>query len=254
MPQTITKVSIIPLLNLPLVKRGDDLTSLIINGLSSSGEKLEDNDILVISQKIVSKSEGNMVDLNDVTPSHEAQKLAGEVGKDPRIVHLILKESRRVVRKRRDVLITEQKKGWICADAGVDFSNVPGDNVTILPEDPDRTAGVIRNRIRENLKVNIAVLICDSQGRPFRMGSVGVALGYAGLAGLVSRIGDEDLYHYRLHHTKIAIADQIASSALLVMGETNEGVPAAIVRGLDLFPKFGTGQQLIRPADEDLFR
>lgn len=254
MPKTITRVSIIPLPNLPLVTRGDDLTALIINGLSNSGEKLEDNDILVISQKVVSKAEGNMVDLNDVTPSREAQKLAGEVGKDPRIVHLILKESKRVVRKSRGVLITEHKKGWICADAGVDFSNVPGSSVTLLPEDPDRTAGAIRNCIREHLKVDIAVLICDSQGRPFRMGSVGVALGYAGLAGLVSRIEDEDLYHYRLQHTQIAVADQVASSALLVMGETNEGVPAAIVRGLDLSHKRGTGQELIRPADEDLFR
>jgi coenzyme F420-0:L-glutamate ligase/coenzyme F420-1:gamma-L-glutamate ligase len=136
----------------------------------------------------------------------------------------------------------------------VDFSNVPGSSVTLLPEDPDRTAGAIRNFIREHLKVDIAVLICDSQGRPFRMGSVGVALGYAGLAGLVSRIEDEDLYHYRLQHTQIAVADQVASSALLVMGETNEGVPAAIVRGLDLSHKRGTGQELIRPADEDLFR
>ncbi len=254
MPKIINRVSIIPIPNLPLVTRGDDLTALLLDGLSNSGEKLADNDILVIAQKIVSKSEGNSVELNDVTPSREAQKLAEEVGKDPRIVHLILKESKRVVRKSRGVLITEHKKGWICADAGVDFSNVPGDSVTLLPEDPDRTAGAIRNRIRENLKVDIAVLICDSQGRPFRMGSVGVALGYAGLAGLVSRIGDEDLYHYRLHHTQVAVADQVASSALLVMGETNEGVPAAIVRGLDLSRKRGVGPELIRPADEDLFR
>ena len=253
MPETVSKISIIPLLNLPLIKKGDDLVALIINGLSDSGEKLQDNDILVLSQKIVSKAEGNTVDLNQVIPSKEALELAREVGKDPRVVHLILKESNRIVRKSYGVLITEHKKGWICADAGVDFSNVPENSVALLPDDPDRTAETVRNRIREYLKVEIAVLISDSQGRPFRNGSIGVALGYAGMPGLISKIGDEDLYHYKLQHTRIAMADQIASSALMVMGESNEGVPAAIVRGLDLPQKHGTGKDLIRPEAEDLF-
>ena len=253
MPETVSKISIIPLLNLPLIKKGDDLVALIISALSDSGEKLQDNDILVLSQKIVSKAEGNTVDLNQVIPSKEALELAREVGKDPRVVHLILKESKRIVRKSYGVLITEHKKGWICADAGVDFSNVPGNSVALLPDDPDRTAETVRNRIREYLKVEIAVLISDSQGRPFRNGSIGVALGYAGMPGLISKIGDEDLYHYKLQHTRIAMADQIASSALMVKGESNEGVPAAIVRGLDLPQKHGTGKDLIRPEAEDLF-
>jgi len=254
MSKAVNKLSIIPLLNLPLVKKGDDLLTLIIDSLDSSGEKLRDNDILVIAQKIVSKAEGKTVDLNEITPSRDAQELAREVGKDPRVVHLILNESIRVVRKSYGVLITEHKKGWICADAGVDFSNVAGDSVALLPDDPDKSAETIRKHIRERLNVEIAVLISDSQGRPFRMGSVGVALGYAGMAGLISKIGDEDLYHYRLQHTRIAAADQIASSALLVMGESNEGVPAAIVRGLDLSSERGTSRELIRPAGEDLFR
>ena len=253
MPETVSKISIIPLLNLPLIKKGDDLVALIISALSDSGEKLQDNDILVLSQKIVSKAEGNTVDLNQVIPSKEALELAREVGKDPRVVHLIIKESKRIVRKSYGVLITEHKKGWICADAGVDFSNVPGNSVALLPDDPDRTAETVRNRIREYLKVEIAVLISDSQGRPFRNGSIGVALGYAGMPGLISKIGDEDLYHYKLQHTRIAMADQIASSALMVKGESNEGVPAAIVRGLDLPQKHGTGKDLIRPEAEDLF-
>lgn len=253
MPKTIGEISIIPLLNLPLIQKGDDLVALIISCISDSGEELQDNDILVLSQKIVSKSEGNTVDLNGVIPSKEALELAQEVGKDPRIVHLILKESKRIVRKSYGVLIVEHKKGWICADAGLDFSNVPGDCVALLPKDPDRTAETIRNRIRECLKVEIAVLISDSQGRPFRNGTVGVALGCAGMPGLVSKIGDEDLYHYKLQHTQVALADQVASSALMVMGEANEGVPAVIVRGLALPQKSGTAKDLIRPEEEDLF-
>jgi len=254
MPKTVNRVSIIPVLNLPLIKRGDDLAALIIDCLRNSGEKLQDKDILVIAQKIVSRAEGKTIDLNEITPSREAQELAQEVGKDPRIVHLILKESNRLVRKSHGVLIMEHKRGWICADAGVDFSNVPGDSVTLLPENPDSTAVTIRNRVHEQLKADIAVIISDSQGRPFRMGSVGIALGYAGLPGLINQRGDEDLYHYQLQHTQRAIADQVASSALLVMGESNEGVPVAIVRGLDIPPKHAAGNELIRPADEDLFR
>ena len=254
MPKTIGKVSIIPLLNIPLIQGGDDLVGIIIKSLSDSGEELQNKDILVLSHKIVSKSEGNMVDLNEVIPSEEALELAQEVGKDPRIVHLILKESKRVVRKHYGVLIVEHKSGWVCADAGVDFSNVSGDCVALLPEDPDMTAAVIRNRIQECLKVEIAVLISDSQGRPFRNGAIGIALGYAGMPGLVSKVGYEDLYHYRLRRTQVAFADQVASSALMVMGETNEGVPAVIVRGLDFLSGTGIAKDLIRSEEGDLFR
>ncbi len=254
MLKTVRKISIIPLLNLPLIQKGDDLVDIITNCVSDSGEKLRDNDILVLSQKIVSKSEGNTVDLSEVIPSKEALRLAQEVGKDSRVIHLILKESKRIVRKSYGVLIMEHKKGWICADAGLDFSNVPGDCVALLPKDPDRTAEAIRNRIREHLKVEIAVIISDSQGRPFRNGAVGVAVGCAGMPGLISKIGDEDLYHYRLRHAQVAIADEVASSAIMVMGESNEGVPAVIVRGLALPQKNGTARDLVRSKGKDLFR
>ena len=253
MPETIGSISIIPVAHLPLIKKGDDLAALLLAAIRESNLKLQDKDILVISQKIISKAEGNTVDLKQVTPSIEAQTLSKEVGKDPRIVHLILEESKRVVRKCYGVLITEHKKGWICADAGVDYSNVPGDCVALLPRDPDATAETIRNYIKKILEVDIAVSIIDSQGRPFRYGSVGTALGYAGISGLINRIGDEDLFHYRLKHTRIALADQIASSALMVMGECNEGIPAAIVRGLHFSQEQGTGKDIIRLADEDLF-
>lgn len=254
MPNTINKVSIIPLLNLPLIRRGDDLVNIILECLSDSGEELLNGDILVLSQKIVSKAEGNTVDLNEVAPSKEALELSREVGKDPRLVHLILKESKRIVRKSHGVLIMEHKRGWICADAGVDFSNVADNYVTLLPEEPDRTAENIRNRLRESLHVEIAILISDSHGRPFRNGSVGVALGCAGMPALVSLIGDEDLYHYKLRHAQVAFADQVASSALLVMGEANEGVPVAIVRGLNISRKKGAARDLIRSQEKDLFR
>jgi coenzyme F420-0:L-glutamate ligase/coenzyme F420-1:gamma-L-glutamate ligase len=254
MPNTINKVSIIPLPNLPLIRRGDDLVNIIIRCLSDSGEELLKGDILVLSQKIVSKAEGNTVDLNEVAPSKEALELAQEVGKDPRLVHLILKESKRIVRKSYGVLIMEHKKGWICADAGVDFSNVAGNCVALLPEEPDRTAENIRDRLRQSLHVEIAILISDSQGRPFRNGSVGVALGCAGMPALVSLIGDEDLYHYKLRHAQAAFADQVASSALLVMGEANEGVPAVIVRGLNFSRKKEPARDLIRSQEKDLFR
>lgn len=254
MPKAIRKVSIIPVANLPLIEEGDDLVDIIIRCLNDSKEVLQNNDVLVLSQKIVSKSEGNTVDLNKVTPSSEALALAEEVGKDPKMLHIILKESKRIVRKRYGVLITEHKKGWICANAGVDFSNVQGDYVSLLPKNPKRTAEIILKRLQEHLKIKIAVLICDSQGRPFREGVVGVALGYAGMSGLVSKKGEEDLYRYKLRNTEIALADQIASAALLVMGESNEGVPVAIVRGLDLPPRNRRRKDLIRPEKNDLFR
>ncbi len=254
MPEELRGVAIIPLANMPLIEEGDDLVSLIIGCIKSSGEALQDGDVLVLCQKIVSKSEGSIVSLKEVVPSREALELAGEVGKDPRIVQLILKESKRIVRKRPGVLIVEHKKGWVCADAGIDFSNVPGDCVTLFPEDPDRTAEDIRRRICALLGVEIVVLISDSQGRPFRNGAIGMALGCAGMPGVISKAGHEDLYGYKLRRTQIAFADLVASAAVMVMGETDEGVPAAIVRGLKYPPSDSTDIGLIRPEAEDMFR
>jgi len=255
MKESTRTISIIPLRNVTLIQKGDDLVDLIIDCLKRSGEVLLENDILVVTHKIVSKSEGSTVNLNEVTPSPEALELAQEVGKDPRMVHLILSESNRIVRKRHGVLITEHKEGWICANAGLDYSNVPDDYVALLPKDPFKTAESIRKRIRESLKVDIAVLISDSQGRPFRNGIVGVALGYAGMPGLISKVGEDDLYHYKLQSKEIALADQVASAALLVMGESNEGVPVAIVRGLELNQKKSAAKKdLIRSKENDLFR
>lgn len=254
MKKATTRISITPLPNLPLIQKGDDLVNLVIHCLKRSGEVLLDNDILVVCHKVVSKSEGTTVDLNEITPSPAALELAREVGKDPRMVHLVLKESKRIVRKRYGLLIMEHKKGWICANAGMDYSNVPDDCVALLPRNPFKTAERIRQRISESLKVDIAVLISDSQGRPFRNGIVGVALGYAGMPGLISKAGEDDLYHYKLQSTEIALADQLASAALLVMGESNERVPVAIVRGLEFQRKKASAHDLIRAKENDLFR
>jgi len=247
-------ISIIPLVGIPLVERGNDIFDMILGALKNSKEIVKNSDILVISHKIISKAEGSMVDLEKVRPSKEALALADEVGKDPKVVHVILEESKRIVRKHYDRLIVEHKRGWICANAGVDFSNVPGDFVALLPKNPDSTAEEIRQRIRERLDVEVAVMIIDSQGRPFRKGIVGVALGYSGMQGLVDRAGGEDLYNYKLRNTTVALADQIASAASLVMGEGNEGIPAVIVRGLVLGDKYDCGKDLIRGEGEDLFR
>jgi len=255
MGETVGKISIIPLTGLPLIQKWDNLVEIIIEALKGSGEELLDHDVLVISHKIVSKSEGSVVYLDDVTPSEAATALAMEVGKDPRMVHLILEESDRIVRKRYGLLITEHKRGgWVCANAGLDFSNVPDDGVALLPKDPDRSAETIRVRLRDRLGVEIAVIICDSQGRPFRNGIIGVALGCAGMSGLVSKIGCEDLYGYRLKNTEIALVDQLSSAALLVIGESNEAVPVAIIRGLPPPSKKGTAKELIRAKEKDLFR
>ena len=244
MPEMLGGIAIIPITGLPLISKGNDLVGIIIGHLRDSGEELRDNDVLVLCQKIISKAEGSSVNLKEVSPSREALDLARETGKDPRIIHLILKESKRIVRKCRGVLIVEHKMGWICADAGIDFSNVPGDWVTLLPVDPDRTAESIRKRIQELLNTEIAVLINDSQGRPFRNGAIGVAFGCSGLPCVVSKAGHEDLYGYKLQKTRIGFADLLASSAVIVMGETNEGVPAAIIRGLELTPSRSTAQDL----------
>jgi len=247
-------ISIIPLSGWPLVQKGDDVVEILFQGLKDREESLLDGDILVITQKIISKAEGSVVDLNDVEPSTRALRLAEEIGKDPKLLDIILKESKRIVRKRRGVVITEHRRGWVCANSGVDYSNVPGDAVSLLPRDPDESAENIRHRIESNLGVEVAVVIIDSQGRPFRKGVVGVALGQAGISGLVSKAGEEDLHHYKLKGAESALTDQVASAALLVMGESSEGIPAAVVRGLDYRRSGVPATVFVRSEEEDLFR
>ena len=234
---------------LPEVRRGDDLGELIASKI-----KLEPGDVLVVAQKVVSKSEGRVVDLRTVVASDEAVRLAPGLvaAPDPRFVQVVLDESVRVLRSQR-VLITETRHGFVCANSGIDHSNAAEpDTVTLLPEDPDASAEGLRRRIHDLTGVAVGVIVSDTFGRPWRLGIVNVALGVAGLPALVDLRGSLDDAGQPLHATVLAIADDVASAAGLVMGKTNR-TPAVVVRGLGVEGQ-GRGRDLVRPADEDLFR
>ena len=243
------RIEILGVDGMPEVSPGDDLGELI-----SSRARLEPGDVVVVAQKVVSKSEGRFRDLTTVIPSDEAVSLASHLiaTPDPRIVQVILDESVRVVRTER-VLITETRHGYVCANGGVDHSNIPGsDVVTLLPEDPDASANHVRARIRDLSGVEVGVIVSDTFGRPWRMGIVNVALGVAGLPALVDLRGHMDDAGKELRATVLAIADDLASAAGLIMGKA-ERTPVVIVRGFELHGD-GRGRDLIRPAAEDLFR
>jgi coenzyme F420-0:L-glutamate ligase/coenzyme F420-1:gamma-L-glutamate ligase len=212
---------------------------------------VEDGDVVVLAQKIVSKSEGRVVRLADVEPSDRAREIAGD--EDPRRIEVILREAARLVRVRPPLVIAETKHGFICASAGVDSSNAPEPGMLVLlPEDPDASAARIRARIRELSGRDVAVLITDSFGRPWRQGTTDIALGAAGLQVMLDLRGRHDRVGYELHYTMIAVADEIAGAAELVMGKTN-GIPAAILRGLEVAGE-GTARDLVIPEERDLFR
>jgi coenzyme F420-0:L-glutamate ligase/coenzyme F420-1:gamma-L-glutamate ligase len=245
----VTHLELIRVEGLPEVRPGDDLGELI-----GSRSKFEPGDVIVVAQKVVSKSEGRIVSLQSVSASSEAVRIASDLiaGPDPRMVQVVLDESVRVLRSHR-VLITETRHGFVCANGGVDHSNVPGeDKVTLLPADPDASADRLRSRLRELTGVDVGVIVSDTFGRPWRLGIVNVALGVAGLPALLDLRGSLDDAGKPLHATVLAIADDIAAAAGIVMGKTAR-TPAVIVRGLRLEGS-GRGRDLVRPAAEDLFR
>lgn len=217
---------------------------------------LRDHDVVVLAQKIVSKSEGRIVSLDTVTPSPRAVELGATVLKDPRLVELILRESKEVLRAVPNVLIVEHRLGFVMANAGIDHSNVDGgeDQVLLLPADPDGSARALRARFKEIAGVEVGIVINDSWGRAWRMGTTGAAIGVAGLAALVDMRGLPDMNGRVLRVTEVAHADEIASAASLVMGQSNEGQPAVIVRGLGPPARDGNGRELVRPRKMDLFR
>lgn len=243
---------------LPMVEPGDDLAGLILAGLAACGEDLLSGDILVVAQKIVSKAEGRRVALSAVVPSDRAIELAEETGKDARLVELVLRESSRVVRARRDLLIVEHRLGFVVANAGIDQSNVAAEasegHALLLPVDPDASAAELGRRLQAKTGASVGVVIADSFGRPWRLGTVGVALGAAGLPALIDRRGETDLFGRTLHATVIAVADHVAAAATLLMGEASEGLPVAIVRGLYLGGPHAPASHLLRPPQEDVFR
>jgi coenzyme F420-0:L-glutamate ligase/coenzyme F420-1:gamma-L-glutamate ligase len=245
----VTRLELIAVEGLPEVRPGDDLGELI-----SSRSALETGDVLVVAQKVVSKSEGRLVNLRSVTAGEEAVRIASRLvaSPDPRMVQVILDESVRVIRSER-VLITETRHGFVCANGGVDHSNVPGEHeLTLLPEDPDASAKQLHDRLRELAGVEVGVIVSDTFGRPWRLGIVNVALGVAGLPALLDLRGSLDDDGKQLQATVLAPADELAAAAGLVMGKTNRA-PVVIVRGLGMHGH-GRGRDLVRPAAEDLFR
>jgi len=245
------------LAGLPLVDSGDDLGALLIAAMRRMPSAPRDKDVLVVAQKVVSKAEGRFVDLKSVVPSARAVTLAQEVNKDARLVEVILSESTEVIRKRRDVLIVAHRLGFIMANAGVDQSNVAGEDseqVLLLPRDPDGSAAALKARLDREFGVDLGVIVNDSFGRPWRNGVVGVALGAAGLPVIRDMVGTPDLFGRKMRVTEIAEADEIAAAASLLMGQGAEGQPAVHLRGLDWDAPAAPASALLRPKEMDLFR
>ncbi|MFX0078273.1 MAG: coenzyme F420-0:L-glutamate ligase [Candidatus Hermodarchaeota archaeon] len=240
---------------LGIIQEGDNVGTRICQASQNSGFSLLTGDILVIAQTIVSRAEGRTVNLTTVTPSKRALELAQKLEKRPELVEVILQASQRVVRAEHGHLIVETPHGFVCANAGVDSSNVPNeDSVTLLPKDPDRSAEKIRQTILELCDVDVAVIISDTHGRPFREGAINVAIGTAGLIPMKSYIGLTDLFGYELRSTKVAVADELASAAELLMGEADEGNAVIIIRGYSYEKGMASARMLVREAESDIFR
>jgi coenzyme F420-0:L-glutamate ligase/coenzyme F420-1:gamma-L-glutamate ligase len=247
-------IQIIGLKKIPLVKRGDNIAGHIVRAAKKEGVQISDRDIIVVAQKIVSKAEGGIVDLKSVKPSPKAEEIAKTSGKDPRHVEAILKETARIVRMKAAHLIVQTRHGFVCANAGVDKSNVEDpDSVAVLPADPDKSAREIRKGIRESTGADVGVIISDTFGRAWRVGQTNVAIGLDGLQPIMDYRGSKDMFGHLLNVTQIAIADELTSAAELVM-KKSDGVPVAIIRGFDYNQGAGSARDLVRPEEEDLFR
>lgn len=249
------KLEILALKGFPMVKDGDDLSGMILNCLTENHISLEDGDILVLAQKIVSKAEGRRVELESVVPSTQALKLANETEKDPRIIELILQESDGILRKRTGLIIAEHKLGFVCANAGIDSSNVEGeDAVLLLPEDPDLSSDLIRSNLEKETGKKIGVMIIDSHGRAWRNGTVGITIGLSEVPALIDRRGDTDLFGREMKATIIGAADELAAGASLMMGQVDEGTPVVHVRGFPYQLSESELPDMLRDREQDLFR
>jgi len=249
-------VQIIGIEGLPIIKTGDNLAELICEAARRQKTPIQNGDIIVVTHVIVSRAEGSIVNLDDVTPSAFAKSIAEQYEKDPALVEVVLRESESVVRMDRGILITESKHGFVCANSGVDKSNVPGERVVaLLPKNPDDSAENIRKEIKRLTGCDVAVIISDTHGRPLREGEINVAIGVAGINPIRDRRGEKDLFGYVLRVKQTAVADELASAAELVVGQADEGIPAAIIRGYN-YPKSEDAKatELIMPKEKDLFR
>lgn len=251
-------LSIYALENFPLVEPGDDLNQLISQSLRDNHLALQEGDVLVIAQKIVSKAEGRYVYLNEITPGAEAVKLAAETDKNPRQVELILRESKELIKTRPGVIIVEHNLGYVHANAGIDKSNIQSDDenprLLLLPEDSDRSAAQIRDYISSEFGAEVSVIVNDSAGRAWRNGTVGMAIGTAGFEVVDNQIGDLDLFDRELEVTEVAVADELAAAASFVMGQAREGLPLVLIRGASLKPSVEGSKALIREKSLDMFR
>lgn len=244
-----------PLVDIPAIRAGDDLVQIVLAGLTCTDDWLQSGDVLVFAQKIVSKAEGRTVELASVSPSERAHELAKQTGLDPRLVELILQELIEVIRQRRDLLIVRHRLGFTLANAGIDASNVDGaGHVLLLPLDPDASATRLRSALRQQTSIDVGVLIIDSWGRPWRVGTVGCAIGLSGLPGFIDMRGHPDLNGRRLQRTVIGFADELAAAASILMGQAAEGRPIVLARGVPYERREGTARELLRPESMDLFR
>jgi len=256
----LTQLTLTALPGIPLVEPGDDLAALLVQGVQRAGLTLGDGDVLVVAQKIVSKAEGRLVNLEAITPSEAAVELGQKAQKDPRLVEVILGESQKVLRTRPGLVIVEHRLGFVCANAGVDHSNVRGPRgaagewVLMLPIDPDRSARELADRLQSETRSRIGVLIIDSHGRAWRMGTVGIAIGVAAFPALLDLRGHPDLFGDLLQVTQVGLADELAAGASLVMGQADEGLPVIHVRGLPYPLHEGSMRELLRAEEDDLFR
>jgi len=252
------RIELIALEGVPLLHAGDDLVSIILDALARTGLALQSRDVLVVAQKIVSKSEGRLVRLDTVEPTRRALELAQIVEKDPRLVEIILRESREVLRMRAGVMVVEDLRGLVLANAGVDASNVDADgtdgSVLLLPADPDASAAALRAALHARTGRDVGVIINDSIGRAWRNGTVGTAIGVSGLPGLLDLRGTPDLYGRKLRTTDLGFADEVAAAASLLMGQAGEGRPVILVRGVPYGRREGNARELLRPKVLDFFR
>ncbi|HEY0196474.1 MAG TPA: coenzyme F420-0:L-glutamate ligase [Methanobacterium sp.] len=252
------ELKVIGITGIPLIKKGDSLDELILEALLDMGVEIQEDDILVIAETAIAKAEGNIIDLKDLNPGEEAFKLAYKTGKEPEVVEAIFQESKEVIKVGPDFIISETRHGFVCANAGIDESNVANGLATPIPPDPDKNASSIRDKIQESTGKEISIIISDTHGRAFRVGAVGVAIGISGLEPLWDRSGEKDLYNRELKTTAIAVADELAAAASIVMGQADEGIPVVLIRGVS-YPKTlkndsANIKPLIRPKKYDVFR
>lgn len=251
----MNSIQIFGIEGIPIVRAGDNLAELICKAAEKQGTPIKDGDIIVVTHVVVSRAEGRIVNLEEVEPSLFAKTFAQLYNKDPAIVEVVLREAKGIRRMMDGKIITETKHGFVCANSGVDKSNVPGGKyVALLPDDPDASAEKIRQEIKRLTGRNVAVIVSDTHGRPFREGEINIAIGVSGLKPLRDRRGERDLFGYVLRVKHTAVADELASAAELVIGQADEGVPAAIIRGYTfIMSESGKAAELIRPKEKDLF-